>query len=66
MTIPKSNGPSHAGSPVMTPVDKKYGEDEVPPLPADDLRPEWEKENREIEDRKPSLSEIEEDTTDFD
>ena len=50
----------------MTPVDKKYGEDEVPPLPADDLRPEWEKENREIEDRKPTLSEIEEDTTDFD
>ena len=50
----------------MTPVDKKFGEDEVPPLPADDLRPEWQKENLEIEDRKPSLSEIEEDTSEVD
>ncbi len=49
----------------MTPVDKKFGDDEVPPMPSDDLRPEWEKEDREIEDRKPNLSEIEDDSSDF-
>jgi hypothetical protein len=32
----------------------------------DDPRPEWSEEDREIEDRKPDLGEIEEDTSEID
>lgn len=47
----------------MKPVDKKLDEekDASPPDP-DDLRVEWEKEDIEIEGRKPTMEEAEEDT----
>jgi hypothetical protein len=35
-------------------------------LDPDDPRPEWAEEDREIEDRKPDLGEIEEDTSEID
>ena len=42
---------------------KKGYKKKDPDLLPDDPRPEWEEENRIIEDRKPDLSEIEEDSS---
>jgi hypothetical protein len=41
---------------------RKEKEDSLVP---DDPRPDWEKEDEEMEDRKPNLAEIEEDTSDL-
>jgi len=46
----------------MRPQDKASNEEDDLALP-NDPRPEWAKEDREIEDRKPDLGEIEEDTS---
>ena len=46
----------------MSPLDKVSNEEDDPKLP-NDPRPEWSKEDQEIEDRKPDLGEIEEDTS---
>jgi len=48
----------------MHPVDKPSNEKDNPELPKDP-RPEWSKEDREIEDRKPDLGEIEEDSSEI-
>jgi hypothetical protein len=44
--------------------DKTSAAEDDSKLPADP-RPEWAKEDREIEDRKPDLGEIEEDTSEI-
>jgi len=44
--------------------DKTSNTEDNPKFP-DDPRPEWAKEDREIEDRKPDLGEIEEDTSEI-
>lgn len=50
----------------MTPLNKIPDEDNDPSkLPDDDRRLEWADEDREIEDRKPDLGEIEEDTSEL-
>jgi len=41
----------------------KRSEEVDNPKPPNDPRPEWSKEDQEIEDRKPDLGEIEEDTS---
>ena len=43
----------------MKPLDKGSKEEDAP----NDPRPEWAKEDQEIEDRKPDLGEIEEDSS---
>jgi hypothetical protein len=48
----------------MSPLDKVSNEEDDPKLP-NDPRPEWAKEDREIEDRKPDLGEIEEDSSEI-
>ena len=48
----------------MRPQDKASSEEDDPKLP-NDPRPEWAKEDREIEDRKPDLGEIEEDSSEI-
>jgi hypothetical protein len=52
---------------IMTPLDKVPGVDNDPSkLPDDeDFPSEWAEEDREIEDRKPDLGEIEEDTSEL-
>jgi hypothetical protein len=50
----------------MTPLDKIADEKRDPSkLPDDDPRSKWAEEDREIEDRKPDLGEIEEDTSEL-
>jgi hypothetical protein len=52
----------------MNPLNKIPGideEDDTPGLSPDDPRPEWSEEDNEIEDRKPDLGEIEEDTSEL-
>jgi hypothetical protein len=51
----------------MTPLNKIPGEDDDPSKrPSDeDFPSEWAEEDREIEDRKPDLGEIEEDTSEL-
>ena len=51
----------------MTPLDKIPGDENDPSkLPDDDdFASEWAEEDREIEDRKPDLGEIEEDTSEL-
>jgi hypothetical protein len=48
----------------MSPVDKPSNKKDKSELP-DDPRPEWSEEDIEIEDRKPDLGEIEEDTSEI-
>jgi hypothetical protein len=48
----------------MSPLDKASNEEDDSKLPKDP-RPEWSKEDREIEDRKPDLGEIEEDSSEI-
>jgi hypothetical protein len=48
----------------MSLLDKTSNEEDDAKLP-NDPRPEWAKEDREIEDRKPDLGEIEEDTSEI-
>jgi hypothetical protein len=64
---------SHLGQPMalgamrewgMSPVDKPSNKKDKSELP-DDPRPEWSEEDIEIEDRKPDLGEIEEDTSEI-
>jgi len=43
----------------------KRSEEVDNPKPPNDPRPEWSKEDQEIEDRKPDLGEIEEDTSEI-
>jgi len=47
----------------MTPAGDKVHPNKNPDLPPDDLREEWDAEDIESEDRKPDLSEIEDDTS---
>jgi len=48
------------------PLDKVPGEDDDPPeLRDEETLSEWAEEDREIEDRKPDLGEIEEDTSEL-
>jgi hypothetical protein len=50
----------------MTPLDKIPDEKRDPSkLPDDDPRSQWAEEDREIEDRKPDLGEIEEDPSEL-
>ncbi len=51
----------------MSPLDKVPGEDNDPSNPPDDedFPSEWAEEDRRIEDRKPDLGEIEEDTSEL-
>jgi hypothetical protein len=52
----------------MNPLNKIPGideEDDTPGWSPDDPRPEWSEEDNEIEDRKPDLGEIEEDTSEL-
>jgi hypothetical protein len=49
----------------MTPLDNSPEEDPDDSSSPDDPRPEWAEEDREIEDRKPDLGEIEEDTSEL-
>jgi hypothetical protein len=49
----------------MSPLDKAPDEDNDPSKLPDDFRSEWAKEDRQIEDRKPDLGEIEEDTSEL-
>ncbi len=50
----------------MTPLDKVPGRDDDPPaLRDEETLSEWAEEDREIEDRKPDLGEIEEDTSEL-
>jgi hypothetical protein len=46
----------------MRTQDKEFDDEDDSELP-NDPRPEWSKEDQEIEDRKPDLGEIEEDTS---
>ena len=43
----------------------KRSEEVDDPKPPNDPRPEWSREDQEIEDRKPDLGEIEEDTSEL-
>jgi hypothetical protein len=47
----------------MKPVDKASEKEKESAESQDDLRPEWEEEDREIEGRKPDLEETEEDAS---
>jgi len=49
----------------MTPNDKTPDKEKDSPENLEDLPSEWAKEDREIEDRKPDLGEIEEDTSEL-
>ncbi len=50
----------------MSTLDKIPGEDEDPPeLRGEETLTEWAEEDREIEDRKPDLGEVEEDTSEL-
>jgi hypothetical protein len=49
----------------MSPLDKVPEEDDDPSELPDDFQAEWAEEDRQIEDRKPDLGEIEEDTSEF-
>lgn len=52
----------------MTPLNKVPGEkkdEDASKLPDEDHRQEWAEEDRQIEDRKPDLGEIEEDTSEL-
>jgi hypothetical protein len=51
----------------MNPLNKIPGvnEDDSSGLSPDDPRPEWSEEDNEMEDRKPDLGEIEEDTSEL-
>jgi len=48
----------------MSTLDKLSNQEDDPKLP-NDPRPEWAEEDREIEDRKPDLGEIEEDSSEI-
>jgi hypothetical protein len=49
----------------MSQLDKLPDEDNDPSKLPDDRQAEWAEEDREIEDRKPDLGEIEEDTSEL-
>ena len=49
----------------MIPVDKATKKEKDATMVPDDPRPEWVKEDNQIEDRKPDLGEIEEDTSEL-
>jgi hypothetical protein len=49
----------------MSPKDKKTSKNDDSPEELEDLPSEWAEEDREMEDRKPDLGEIEEDTSEL-
>jgi hypothetical protein len=54
-----------AGELIMMHLDNVPDEENDPSKLPDDFRAEWAEEDREIEDRKPDLGEIEEDTSEL-